>query len=295
MSLTAVQRAALAHVRDQDHLIRIATRETLTVVARMRVQVLRAFRNGAGEKTLLAMIRAIQPQVVPLVSDAMQASHMAGIVRTVGTVSPKIEPVSMATTTELDPVLDLLKRRAGMSPSEIKAVEDQFGAQAITATGDAFSVLENKIQSAVRDIVTEGLHGDAGLGRMMKAFTDAGVTTDNPSLIKTVFNTEVSKAYNGGRWAAAQDPAIQNVLWGYEYVTVGDDRVRPNHAAMDGMRLPKDDPRWSELWPPNGYNCRCSTIEVFTTDKSLARTKNPDRGAVADDGFAFNYGEVVAG
>jgi hypothetical protein len=45
-----------------------------------------------------------------------------------------------------------------------------------------------------------------------------------------------------------------------EYSTVGDDRVRPEHAALDGFVAHISDERWATIAPPNGFNCRCTLI-----------------------------------
>ena len=44
----------------------------------------------------------------------------------------------------------------------------------------------------------------------------------------------------------------------WEYSTVGDSKVRPEHEALAGVILPVNDPRWDKIWPPNGWKCRCS-------------------------------------
>lgn len=44
----------------------------------------------------------------------------------------------------------------------------------------------------------------------------------------------------------------------WEYKTVGDSKVRPEHADLDGLILPYNSPKWDEIYPPNGWNCRCS-------------------------------------
>lgn len=47
-----------------------------------------------------------------------------------------------------------------------------------------------------------------------------------------------------------------------QYRTQKDDKVRPEHAALDGVTLPPSDPFWAEFYPPNGWNCRCTVVQV---------------------------------
>ena len=41
-----------------------------------------------------------------------------------------------------------------------------------------------------------------------------------------------------------------------------DDRVREDHAILHGTTLPPSDPFWSLYLPPNGWNCRCTAVQV---------------------------------
>lgn len=38
--------------------------------------------------------------------------------------------------------------------------------------------------------------------------------------------------------------------------------MSPEHAALHGVTLPIDDPFWEQFTPPNGWNCRCSVVQV---------------------------------
>ena len=47
-----------------------------------------------------------------------------------------------------------------------------------------------------------------------------------------------------------------------QYRTQRDDKVRPEHAALDRVTLPPTDSFWEEFYPPNGWNCRCTVTQV---------------------------------
>jgi len=38
--------------------------------------------------------------------------------------------------------------------------------------------------------------------------------------------------------------------------------VREDHAILHGTTLPPSDPFWSLYLPPNGWNCRCTAVQV---------------------------------
>lgn len=50
-----------------------------------------------------------------------------------------------------------------------------------------------------------------------------------------------------------------------QYRTQRDKKVRPEHAALDRVTLPMSDTFWQEYYPPNGWNCRCTVVQVRKT------------------------------
>lgn len=61
------------------------------------------------------------------------------------------------------------------------------------------------------------------------------------------------------KWDALKQDTDRYYL---QYRTAHDSRVRPDHAALDGITLPADDPFWQKYYPPNGWGCRCQAIQV---------------------------------
>ena len=64
----------------------------------------------------------------------------------------------------------------------------------------------------------------------------------------------------------------------WRWQTMGDDKVRKSHAAMDGITLPRDSPFWRTTWPRRGWNCRCQLVGITPeeAEADLARDAKLD-------------------
>lgn len=83
--------------------------------------------------------------------------------------------------------------------------------------------------------------------------------TYNGNYLRSEYNFVHASAAMAAKWEQFQEDGDRYNL---QYRTAGDDRVRPEHAALEGVTLPMDDPFWEEYYPPNGWNCRCTVIQV---------------------------------
>lgn len=83
--------------------------------------------------------------------------------------------------------------------------------------------------------------------------------TYNRNYLRAEYNFIHSSAQMASKWEQfAEDGDRYNL----QYRTAGDSKVRPEHAALNGVTLPMSDPFWAEYYPPNGWNCRCSVVQV---------------------------------
>jgi SPP1 gp7 family putative phage head morphogenesis protein len=80
----------------------------------------------------------------------------------------------------------------------------------------------------------------------------------NELYLKAEYNFAVSSAQMSAKWVNYSDS--EKVL--LQYRTVGDERVRETHKALDLITLPKSNSFWDRYYPPNGWLCRCTVVEV---------------------------------
>lgn len=82
--------------------------------------------------------------------------------------------------------------------------------------------------------------------------------------MRVEYDMAVNSSYLAARWEDYDDDSV------LVYTTAGDDRVRESHEELDGITLPKNHPFWDTYYPPNGWNCRCTTFPTTT------RRRTPD-------------------
>ena len=95
-------------------------------------------------------------------------------------------------------------------------------------------------------------------GRQVVVGPDGGaevVQLGSPYRLQTIFDSNMRSTFGAARQRQQVENARSRPYWAYD--ARNDDRVRPAHAAMDGLVFRHDDPIWASHYPPNGWNCRC--------------------------------------
>ena len=78
----------------------------------------------------------------------------------------------------------------------------------------------------------------------------------NLRYLQAEYQTAKASAQMARKWNEAQ--AVKHLYPNLKYMTAHDERVREDHAKLDGIVRPIDDPFWDTHYPPNGWRCRCS-------------------------------------
>lgn len=86
--------------------------------------------------------------------------------------------------------------------------------------------------------------------------------TYNRNYLRAEYNFVHASAGMAARWEEFARDGDDYLL---QYRTAGDGKVRPEHAALNGVTLPPSDTFWDEYYPPNGWNCFTGMTPVLTT------------------------------
>lgn len=82
----------------------------------------------------------------------------------------------------------------------------------------------------------------------------------NVRYLEAEYNFAVSSAQMAASWAEVSQDGDRYDL---QYRTAGDDHVREEHRALNGVTLPPSNDFWRYYYPPNGWNCRCTAVQVL--------------------------------
>lgn len=81
----------------------------------------------------------------------------------------------------------------------------------------------------------------------------------NRNYLRAEYNFVQASAQMAAKWEGFRQDGDRYNL---QYRTAGDNHVRPEHAALDRVTLPITDTFWESYYPPNGWNCRCTVVQV---------------------------------
>jgi len=118
----------------------------------------------------------------------------------------------------------------------------------------------------------------------------------NKYYLKAEYNFAVQSSLMAARWKSFNPDKRYNL----QYRTVGDERVRISHRALDGITLPMISKFWDSYFPPNGWGCRCTVVQVRAKDYAISNEREAmNAGSQATSGkhqemFRFNPGKRMA-
>lgn len=212
-----------------------------------------------------------------LVLDVMVASHLRAL--------DLMEPTYALSQKSIDKALK-------KSPKYVRdAVRELYASVARSIAEKPMShVREALIQQAMDNGKLVGLSTAQKKENIRKALKKAGIALDESPVLQTVLWTQGAMAFNAAFWTAnTKKPK----LWGFQYMTQKDERVRDTHLDFEprkiGVRYPKEHVFWRRYAPPNGWRCRCYLRQIMVDDKDAKLREFPGTPDVPAS-FQFNPG-----
>jgi SPP1 gp7 family putative phage head morphogenesis protein len=163
--------------------------------------------------------------------------------------------------------IEYLRKLTPVTRHVFDGLTRQYRSDAFTIAGTNDQRVIAKVRDELADTLANGGTRAEWGAAVGKITSDAGVANLTAFELDTVFHTTVAKAYSNGRLEQMQEPHMQEALPFWQYWTVGDMRVRPGHAELDGFTARAIDPVWRRIYPPWDFNCRCSVVPI-TSDEA---------------------------
>ncbi len=150
------------------------------------------------------------------------------------------------------------------------ALRQYINASSFKMTGDLTDAMiqaaSNSIFKAVQNGASEK-EAISGIFKSLERFFKVGAAQAGDftaARLETILRTNTTGAYNMARREFfLRDTELTPA---FQYSAVLDDRVRPNHKAMDGRIFRSTNPVWDIWTPANGFNCRCLIIPITKFD-----------------------------
>lgn len=136
--------------------------------------------------------------------------------------------------------------------------------------------LTDSVRNAVTREVQLGILAGTDGREIVRKIVASGVEAVGPfptaeNRADTIVRTEVNRLGNVATWERYQDAATRIETLTKSWLSAGDNRVRPEHRALNGVTLPMDGlydvggvkapyPMWPGLPASQSVNCRCRLV-----------------------------------
>lgn len=160
---------------------------------------------------------------------------------------------------------DYIRGKAVADPKNFGALPDQLKQRAFTVAGIEQLDALRKLRDAIAKL-PEGASWDEAkkdVATQISTYTGGDMKAAKAQA-EHLLRVQGFQAYSVARHQQQMATVRSHPYWMYE--TVGDNRVRAGHAALDGKVLRADDPWWKTHYPPWDWGCRCVVIALDEED-----------------------------
>jgi len=183
------------------------------------------------------------------------------------------------TALPFDQAVDFFRRKTPMTSKEWSELEDRYKSKGFRIAGDYDLARLRRAHDLLGEVLADGIPERQAIRRLKAELPEEGEFH-----LRTAYDQAMLGSYAAGRWAQLTHPDVLRARPYWQYRTVGDNRVRLSHRAMDGKVYPADHAVWQEWYPPNGYSCRCGVRSISASEAEASglaiEERLPDRAEV---------------
>ncbi|MDE2097170.1 MAG: hypothetical protein KGL39_07980 [Patescibacteria group bacterium] len=269
-----------------------AVREFNKLADKAKAELVEAVRKAPPASAAMVARRVLTkhlPGLTRALSDTQLAAALAGMRQVAGRISPAemralyaLSPASSEPPPEspwrptaaagafggegirfpiIDEAVRNLQERRLVSRADFDTLAGAAREQAFTVAGVETEATLGKINEAIAEAVEKGeTHAD--FAKRIEEAVGEG-TFLSPAHSETVFRTNVQSAYSNGQERVLSNPIINELFPYVARHAIHDDRVRPEHLAMEKLGIQgtnvyrRDDPVYRMFRAPWDFNCRC--------------------------------------
>lgn len=225
---------------------------------------------------------AEDPSFTALVYQTLLTGDMGGqlFVRTVEVPESVPQTVSLAATAidrdsfftlPFEEAIRAFLDRQIISPEEYRRLSADARARAFSVSRLTSEELVKRVRDVLGRTLEDGGDYRTFVQQVRDGEVDLGITPTASGYLENIFRTNTASAYGAGRLRQLANPVVAAARPFLEYRTAMDGRVRESHRRLAGVVFRQDDPAWSRLSPPLGFQCRCTLVARRDADPSRVR------------------------
>ncbi len=159
---------------------------------------------------------------------------------------------------KFEAAVDFFRAKRVVSVATFDAMLDRWREGAFVAR----RLANDRLVSRARDILADGMEQQlTGDDLAIRMETELGLG-DKSWYAETIVRTNLSSAYGAGRYTQMTDPSVKKLRPFVQFRTVGDSRVRHDHAELDDKVFVNGSELHAQYAPPLGFNCRCQMVTI---------------------------------
>lgn len=162
---------------------------------------------------------------------------------------------------EPEEALEWWRSKAPLPEGEFYRLQEEMSDEAFRVAGIENEYLINEMHDAIDLALQKGTPYSEWYSNIDEIFDSMGITPLKTYRLEIVLRNNMMSAYSEGADRIDQLPEVVEAFPYFMLDSVGDARARPEHAALDGKVISRDNP-FAKYRTPYDHQCRCGRHPV---------------------------------